>query len=87
MLSGGEFAHPVFLRARLGKPFRHGHRLTAFMPARVEMRGGDPVIELVGWQGSGDLVGAAAANCFLVVRPGQTELTTGDWVDVLPKSA
>ncbi len=87
MLSGAEFAHPVFLRARLGKPFRHGLGLTAFMPARVEMRGGDPVIELVGWQGSGDLVGAAAANCFLVVRPGQTELTTGDWVDVLPKSA
>jgi molybdopterin molybdotransferase len=87
MLSGGEFTAPVFLRARLGKPFQQKHGLTAFMPARVETREGDPVVELVGWQGSGDLVGAAAANCFLVVHPGQAELAAGDWVDVLPKSA
>jgi molybdopterin molybdotransferase len=87
MLSGGEFGSPVFLRARLGRAFQQKHGLTAFMPARVEMRDGDPVVELVGWQGSGDLVGAAAANCFLVVHPGQMELAAGHWVDVLPKSA
>jgi molybdopterin molybdotransferase len=87
VLSGGEFSSPVFLRARLGKAFQQKHGLTAFMPARVEIRDGDPVVELVGWQGSGDLVGAAGANCFLVVHPGQMELAAGDWVDVLPKSA
>jgi molybdopterin molybdotransferase len=87
MLGGGEFPAPVFLRARLGKPFRQKHGLTAFMPAHVEMRDGDPVVELVGWQGSGDLVGVAAANCFLVVHPGQTDLAAGEWVDVLPKPA
>jgi molybdopterin molybdotransferase len=87
MLSGGEFPSPVFLRARLRQPFRQKHGLTAFMPARAEMLDGDPVVELVAWQGSGDLVGVAAANCFLVVHPGQTELAEGDWVDVLPKSA
>jgi molybdopterin molybdotransferase len=86
MLSGGEFPAPVFLRARLGKPFQQKHGLTAFMPAHVEMRHGEPVVELTGWQGSGDLVGAAAANCFLVGYPAQTELEAGDWVDVLPKS-
>ncbi|MBZ5514185.1 MAG: molybdopterin molybdotransferase MoeA [Acidobacteriia bacterium] len=85
MLSGGEFLRPVFLRARLGKPFRQKHGLTAFMPARVETRDGDPVVELVGWQGSGDLVGVAAANCFLVVHPEQMELAAGAWVDVLPR--
>ena len=41
----------------------------------------------VGWQGSGDLVGVAAANCFLVIHPEQTDLAAGDWVDVLPKPA
>ena len=87
MLSGGEFPAPVFLRARLGKPFRQKHGLTAFMPARVETWDGDPVVKLVGWQGSGDLVGVAAANCFLVVHPAQRELAAGDWVDVLPKPA
>jgi len=82
VLGGAAFERPVFLRARLGKPFRQTHGLTAFMPARVEMQDGDPVVTLVGWQGSGDLVGLAAANCLLVVHPHQTELAAGEWVDV-----
>jgi len=85
MLAGAEFEPPVFLRARLGKPFRHKTGLTMFMPARVRTQDRDPVVELVAWQGSGDLVGIAAANCFLVVHPDQTELAAGDWVDVMPK--
>lgn len=84
-LGGASFECPLFLRARLGKPLRHKIGLTAFMPARVEQEGADPIVHLVGWQGSGDLVGVAAANCFLVIHPEQTELSAGDWVDVLPK--
>jgi molybdopterin molybdotransferase len=87
LLSGADFECPVFLRARLGKPVRHKTGLTVFMPARAEMECGDPVVNLVSWQGSGDLVGVAAANCFLVVHPEQAELAAGDWVDVLPKPA
>lgn len=85
VLGGGEFAAPVFLRARLARPFRPKAELTFFMPARVEMNGNEPVVSLVGWQGSGDLVGVVAANCFLVAHPVQKELAAGDWVDVLPK--
>jgi molybdopterin biosynthesis enzyme len=55
------------------------------MPARVWVQNRDPVVELVGWQGSGDLVGIAAANCFLVIQSDQTELAAGDWVDVMTK--
>ncbi len=87
MLGGAAFECPVFLRARLAKPLRQKTGLTAFLPARVEVENADPVVKLVGWQGSGDLVGAAEATCFLVVRPEQTELAAGDWVDVLPKPA
>jgi len=83
MLAGAEPAAPVFLRARLGKPLAQKTGLTTFMPARVETADGDPVVNLVAWQGSGDLVGVAAANCFLVVHPEQTQLAAGDWVDVL----
>lgn len=85
MLAGEPFAEPVFLRARLAKPFRQKHGLTAFLPARVEMQNGRPAVDLVGWQGSGDLVGVASANCFLVVHPEQTEIAAGDGVDVLMK--
>jgi molybdopterin molybdotransferase len=84
-LGGGEFECPVFLRARLGKPLRHSTGLTAFLPARVGMEDSEPTVSLVGWQGSGDLVGVSTANCLLVVRPGQDELARGDWVDVIPR--
>jgi molybdopterin molybdotransferase len=85
LLGGAAFEPPVFLRARLAKPFRQKTGLTMFMPARVWVQNRDPVVELVGWQGSGDLVGIAAANCFLVIHPDQTELAAGDWVDIMPK--
>jgi molybdopterin molybdotransferase len=85
MLGGADFQPAHFLRARLGHPHTQKNGLTAFMPGRVDTEGGDPVIRTVGWQGSGDLVGVAEANCFLVVHPEQTELAAGDWVDVLWK--
>lgn len=85
LLQGAEFECPVFLRARLAKPLRQRTGLTAFMPARVALEATDPVVNLIGWQGSGDLVGVAAANCFLMIHPQQTDLAAGDWVDVLPK--
>jgi molybdopterin molybdotransferase len=87
LLGGAEPEPPAFLRARLGEPFRQQLGLTVFMPARVDLRDGDPIVSPVGWQGSGDLVGVAGANCFLVIHPEQTELAAGDWVDVLPKPA
>jgi molybdopterin molybdotransferase len=82
-LGGAGFESPGFLRARLGNPYQHKSGLTAFMPARVHTESGEPVVSLVAWQGSGDLVGVSAANCFLVVHPEQIELKEGDWVDVL----
>jgi molybdopterin molybdotransferase len=85
MLGASAFEPPVFLRARLNKSCRVKTGLTTFMPARVWVEERDPVVELVGWQGSGDLVGIAAANCFLVIHPDQTELMPGDWVDIMPK--
>jgi len=102
VLGGAEFEPAAFLKARLGKPLQQKTGLTVFMPARVAPAcadsnfapaagqqgevASDPVVELVGWQGSGDLVGLAQANCFLVAFPAQTDLAAGDWVDVLPKS-
>lgn len=82
LLAGAGFQCPAFLRARLGKPCRGTAGLTAFMPARVETENADPVVNLVGWQGSGDLVGVGAANCFLVIHPDQTQIAAGEWVDV-----
>jgi molybdopterin molybdotransferase len=85
-LQGGRFEIPAFPRARLAATVRQSAGLTRFMPARVEMRNGEAVVERVPWQGSGDLAGLTAANCFLVAHPEQTELAAGSWVDVLLKN-
>jgi molybdopterin molybdotransferase len=85
VLGGAEFEPPLFLRARLGKPFQQRTGLTAFLPARVDSSSGESVVNTVAWQGSGDLVGVATANCFIVVHPDQTSLAVGDWVDVMVK--
>ena len=87
LLGGAECECPVFLKARLGAPVRPNAGLSTFMPARVQLEGGDPVVRLVGWQGSGDLVGLAEANCFLVIHPAPSDLAPGDWVDVLPRGS
>lgn len=86
-LGGAAPEPPVFLRARLAKPHRQKLGLHAFLPARVQVVNGEPVGELVRYRGSGDLVGLAEANCFLVMPPGERDLAAGDWVDVLPKPA
>jgi molybdopterin molybdotransferase len=86
LLGGEGFEPPLFLRARLAKPLHQRTALTAFLPARVESSTGEPVVTTVAWQGSGDLVGVAAANCFIVAHPEQTDLAAGDWVDVMVKT-
>ena len=85
-LGGEDFEAPIFLRARLTKSIQQRTGLTAFLPARVDQSSGEPMVNLVGWQGSGDLVGVAAANCFIVLHPDQTSLAAGEWVDVMPKT-
>jgi len=85
VLGGADFEAPIFLRARLDRPFQQRTGLTAFLPARVENREREPWVSLVTWQGSGDLVAVAAANCFIVAHPDQTSLSAGDWVDFLPR--
>jgi molybdopterin molybdotransferase len=84
MIAGAGFESPVFLGARLAKSVAPKKGLTTFMPARVVMIGSEPRVDLVGWQGSGDLVGVAAANCFLVLPADQENTQPGDWVLVMP---
>ena len=83
-LMGDKFERPRFLRARLAKSVHHRSGLTTFMPARIDTPGAEPVVSLVGWQGSGDLVGVAEANGFLVIHAEQPSPAAGDWVDVMP---
>ena len=70
-------------RARLNKAFKTKTGLTRFLPAILSGGLYDPVVELVPWQGSGDLVAAAKANCYLVVAPDRELIPEGELVTVV----
>jgi molybdopterin molybdotransferase len=80
---------PIF-RAKLATAVKHKPGLTHFVPAQLtwpqDMAGGDgPVVRELSWQGSGDIVALASANCFLVVGPDKLEYAAGEWADVIPR--
>ncbi len=85
ILCGAPSREPTFLRACLASTVSMKGGLTAFVPARLFESERQPVVELVPSEGSGDLVGLAKANCFVVVHPEQTTLPPGTWVDIYPK--
>ena len=85
-LLGGAAPRPLpFLRARSAAPISQKAALTHFLPAQLTWSAGEPVVRELPWQGSGDIVALAQANCFLVVPETRLECAAGDWVDVLPR--
>ncbi|MGH9352389.1 MAG: molybdopterin molybdotransferase MoeA [Terriglobia bacterium] len=84
-LGGAAFEAPLFLGARLARAVKRRDGLTAFIPALAARENGAPVVTPVAWQGSGDVAGFPAANCFLVVYPDREPPQAGDWVDVMLK--
>ncbi|HXQ97403.1 MAG TPA: gephyrin-like molybdotransferase Glp [Candidatus Limnocylindrales bacterium] len=85
ILCGGAPRPLPLLRAKLGSPLREKPDLAHFLPARLEWTGGEPVVDPVRWQGSGDVVALASTNCFLVVREEKLNWEPGEWIDVLPR--
>jgi molybdopterin molybdotransferase len=75
---------PLF-KAKLRRAVSEKPPLAHFLPARVCWPGGDPQVELIRWQGSGDIGPVLRGNCFLVVRGERQSLEAGEWVDVLPR--
>jgi len=86
-LSGGLASGPQFAMAQLsralGKQGKGG--LTRFLPARCTFGSdGDlPGVELVQWQGSGDIAAMARANCFLVLEDDAPQPEPGATVRIL----
>ena len=70
-------------KARLKKDFKTKTGLTRFLPAMLEGEMHDPEVEMVPWQGSGDMLAAARANCYLVVPPDREKLAKGEMVTVV----
>jgi len=86
LLSGAAAPPLRFLKARLAEPVKQRTELSLFLPARLEGTHSDVAVRPLAWQGSGDVVALAESDCFLVVPHNVSELSTGAWVDVLPRN-
>jgi len=82
-LSGAQPERMKSAKAKLRKDFKTKTGLTRFLPARLEGGLEDPEVEVVPWQGSGDMLAAARANCYLVVPPDREKLAKGEMVTVV----
>ena len=82
-LSGAEPERLKSAKAKLKKEFKTKTGLTRFLPARLDGGLDDPEVEVVPWQGSGDMLAAAKANCYLVVPPDREKLAKGEMVMVV----
>ncbi len=82
-MSGAEPARLKSTSAKLKKDFKTKTGLTRFLPAMVSGGLYDPEVEVVPWQGSGDMLAAARANCYLVVPPDREKLAKGEMVTVV----
>jgi len=57
--------------------------LKRFLPALLSGEFERSEVELVRWQGSGDIASVARSNCFIVIPPDRERLESGEWVPVL----
>ena len=73
----------TFLHARLKSEIRIKAGLTRFLPAILSGRHEASQVELVSWQGSGDIAARTRANCYVVIPPDREHIPAGDWVAVM----
>jgi molybdopterin molybdotransferase len=73
----------AFLHARLKSEIRVKVGLTRFLPAIISGKYEDSHVELVPWQGSGDIAARARSNCYVVIPPDREHIAPGEWIAVM----
>jgi molybdopterin molybdotransferase len=74
---------PLF-EAILTESMKEKPGLTHFLPAALES-GSPPRVTPLRWQGSGDIIAMAGANCLLVIPSDRETINAGERVAVLPR--
>jgi molybdopterin molybdotransferase len=75
----------LFLHARLKSEIRVKPGLKRFLPAILSGQYEDSQVELVPWQGSGDIAARSRSNCLVVIPPDREHILAGEWVAVMPR--
>jgi molybdopterin molybdotransferase len=73
----------AFVHAKLKSEIKVKPGLKRFLPAILSGEFENSQVELVAWQGSGDIAATARANCYIVVGPDRELVSPGDWVPVM----
>ena len=80
----GRSAHPLaFVHARLKSEIRVKTGLRRFLPAVLSGQYENSQVELVPWQGSGDIAARSRANCYIVIPPDREHIAAGEWVAIM----
>jgi molybdopterin molybdotransferase len=74
----------LFVQARLQAEVRTKTGLTRFLPALLSGEYDRGQVELLRWQGSGDMAATARANCLMVIPPDREVFAAGEIVSILP---
>ena len=82
-LAGQSPCQRPFLHARLKTEIHIKTGLKRFLPAVLSGEFERSQVELVAWQGSGDIAATARANCYIVIPPEREHVPAGEWVAVM----
>jgi len=84
-LAGAKLRQLAFFPVRLKREIKVRPGLTRFLPGLLSGQLGQLEVELAPWQGSGDIAGAARANCYVVVPPDRERIPAGETAAVWVK--
>jgi molybdopterin molybdotransferase len=73
----------VFVHARLKSEVKVKPGLKRFLPAILSGEFEDSEVELVPWQGSGDIAATARANCYIVIPEHREIMRSGEFVPIV----
>src|SRR5258708_19603411 len=73
----------MFVHSRLKSEIRIKTGLKRFLPAVLSGEFENSEVELVAWQGSGDIGAVARANWYPVIPPDRERIAAGWWVAVI----
>jgi molybdopterin molybdotransferase len=82
-LAGATPRKLVFLHAKLKSEIKTKPGLKRFLPAILSGEFEQAEVELVRWQGSGDIAATSTANCYIVIPPDREQIAAGEWMPVL----
>jgi molybdopterin molybdotransferase len=75
----------VLLHSRLKSEIRIRTGLKRFLPGILSGQYENSHVELIPWQGSGDIAARSRSNCLVVIPPDREHILAGEWIAVIPR--